>query len=86
MTKTVKRIISILLTTLALSVLMGLSMLGVWLSKNLSIPSLSDSIVIISIWVLIVASIVAFVVCVCIAIGIVYKSIYKALDMKFPTK
>lgn len=86
MTKTVKRIISILLTTLALSVLMGLSMLGFWLSKNLSIPSLSDLIVIISIWVLIVASIVAFVVCVCIGISVVYKSIYKALDMKFPTK
>lgn len=86
MTKMIKRIISILITTLALSALMGLSILCVGLSKNLPIPSFFDSIVIISIWVLIIASIVAFVVCVCIGIGIVYKSIYKALDMKFPTK
>jgi len=86
MTKTVKRIISILLTTLALLVLMGLSILGVGLSENLPIPSFADSIVIISIWVLIIASFVAFGVCVCIGIGVVYKSIYKALDMKFPTK
>lgn len=86
MTKTVKRIISILITTLALSALMGLSILCVGLSENLPIPSFFDSIVIISIWVLIIASIVAFVVCVCIGISVVYKSIYKALDMKFPTK
>lgn len=86
MTKTVKRIISILITALALSALIGLSILGVGLFENLPIPSFPDTIVIIGIWVLIIASIVAFVVCVCIAIGVVYKSIYKALDMKFPTK